>query len=268
MLDAHQKPTTNSCLRAYIKRYGINGENLEKLGTALAQISVKNHLNALKNEYAQFQRKITVEQVLEARKNARRPLGLYDFAPISDGASAVILASEETAKKLTDKPIYVLGSASATDYLTFPAREDMTGFVATRLAMEKALKTAGISLRDIQVLEVYDQSTVMEMVSLEDLGFCPRGTAWKTIFESCKDYKGYYEINGKKLFVNMNGGLKADGNPLGATGGAQIYEVVKQLRGEAGERQIKADERLKYGCVLELEGFGTKSYVHIFGGGF
>ena len=255
-------------LRAYIKRYGINGENLEKLGTALAQISVKNHLNALKNEYAQFQRKITVEQVLEARKNARRPLGLYDFAPISDGASAVILASEETAKKLTDKPIYVLGSASATDYLTFPAREDMTGFVATRLAMEKALKTAGISLRDIQVLEVYDQSTVMEMVSLEDLGFCPRGTAWKTIFESCKDYKGYYEINGKKLFVNMNGGLKADGNPLGATGGAQIYEVVKQLRGEAGDRQIKTDERLTYGCVLELEGFGTKSYVHILGGGF
>ncbi|MEM3464724.1 MAG: hypothetical protein QXL91_07650 [Candidatus Bathyarchaeia archaeon] len=255
-------------LRAYIKRYGISGENLEKLGIALAQISVKNHLNALKNEYAQFQRKITVEQVLEARRNARRPLGLYDFAPISDGASAVILASEEAAKKLTDKPIYVLGSASATDYLTFPAREDMTGFIATRLAIEKALKTAGISLWDIQILEVYDQSTVMEMVSLEDLGFCERGTAWKTIFESCKDYKGYYEVNGKKLFVNMNGGLKADGNPLGATGGAQIYEVVKQLRGEAGERQIKTDEALKYGCVLELEGFGTKSYVHILGGGF
>ncbi|MEM0006746.1 MAG: hypothetical protein QXR89_00555 [Candidatus Bathyarchaeia archaeon] len=255
-------------LRAYIKRYGISGENLEKLGIALAQISVKNHLNALKNEYAQFQRKITVEQVLEARRNARRPLGLYDFAPISDGASAVILAGEEAAKKLTDKPIYVLGSASATDYLTFPAREDMTGFIATRLAIEKALKTAGISLWDIQVLEVYDQSTVMEMVSLEDLGFCERGTAWKTIFESCKDYKGYYEVNGKKLFVNTNGGLKADGNPLGATGGAQIYEVVKQLRGEAGERQIKTDEALKYGCVLELEGFGTKSYVHILGGGF
>jgi acetyl-CoA C-acetyltransferase len=255
-------------LRAYVRRYGISGENLEKLSIALAQISVKNHLNALKNEYAQFQRKITVEQVLEARKNARRPLGLYDFAPISDGATAVILASEEKAKKLTDKPIYVLGSASATDYLTFPAREDLTGFLATRIAMEKALKTAGISLWDIQVLEVYDQSTVMEMVSLEDLSFCPRGTAWKTVYESCKDYRGYYDVNGKKLFVNMNGGLKADGNPLGATGGAQIYEVVKQLRGEAGERQIRADERLRFGCVLELEGFGTKSYVHIFEGGF
>lgn len=252
-------------LRAYVKRYGITGENLEKLNIALAQISVKNHLNALKNEYAQYQRKITVEQVLEARRNARRPLGLYDFAPISDGATAVILAAEETAKQLTDKLVYVLGSALATDYLTYSAREDMIGFLASRLAMANALKTAGISLRDIQVLELYDQSTVMEMVSLEDLGFCERGRAWKTVFESCQDYRGYYEINGQKLFVNMNGGLKADGNPLGATGGAQIYEVFKQLRGETGERQVKDDKTLRYGCVLELEGFGTKSYVHILG---
>jgi len=253
-------------LRAYIKRFGITGENLEKLHIALAQISVKNHLNALKNEYAQFQRKITVEQVLEARKAARRPLGLYDFAPISDGATAVVLANEDVAKKLTDKPIYVLGSGSATDYLTYPAREDLAGFLVSRLAMEKALKSAGISLWDIQVLELYDQSTVMEMVSLEDLGFCERGTAWKTVFESCQDYKGYYRIGEKKLFVNMNGGLKADGNPLGATGGAQIFEVFKQLRGEAGGRQVKDDKPLKYGCVLELEGFGTKGYVHILGG--
>ncbi len=255
-------------LRAYIKKYGLNGENLEKLSVALAQVSVKNHLNALKNDCAQYQRKITVEQVLEARKSARRPLGLYDFAPISDGAAAVILANEETAKKLTDKPVYVLGSASATDFLTYPSREEMTGFLASRLAMENALKAAGISLWDIQILELYDQSTVMEMVSLEDLGFCERGNAWKTILESCNDYKGYYKIGEKKLFVNMNGGLKADGNPLGATGGAQIYEVFKQLRGEAGERQVKPDNGLRYACVLEIEGFGTKSYVHIFGGGF
>ncbi|MBS7646961.1 hypothetical protein KEJ24_03910 [Candidatus Bathyarchaeota archaeon] len=253
-------------LRAYIKRYGItSGENLEKFNIALAQIAVKNHLNALKNEYAQLQRKITVEQVLEARKAARRPLGLYDFAPISDGATAVILASEEIAKKLTDKLVYVLGSASATDYLTYPAREDLTSFLASRLAMDKALKMAGISLWDIQILELYDQSTVMEMVSLEDLGFCDRGTAWRTVFESCQEYKGYYAIGKKKLFVNMNGGLKADGNPLGATGGAQIYEIFKQLRGEAGGRQVVDDQPLKYGCALELGGFGTKAHVHIFG---
>lgn len=250
-------------LRAYIKKYGIRGEDLEKLNVALAQISVKNHLHATKNEYAQYQRKITLDQVLNARKEARKPLGLYDFAPISDGASALILANEEYAKKLTDKPIYILGFHSATDYLSFSAREDMTRFVVSEMAIKNALKNAGINLWDIKVVEIYDQSTVMEMISLEDLGFCKHGEAWRSIYESCKDYKGYYAIDGKELYVNMDGGLKADGNPLGATGGAQIFEVFKQLRGEAGERQIKSE--LKYGCVLELEGFGTKGYVYILG---
>ncbi|MGB9676283.1 MAG: thiolase C-terminal domain-containing protein [Candidatus Bathyarchaeales archaeon] len=253
-------------LRAYIKKYGVKGEDLEKLDVALAQISVKNHLHATKNEYAQYQRKITVEQVLNARKEARKPLGLYDFAPISDGASALILTSADVAKKFTEKPVYVLGFASATDYLTFPARQDLTRFAVSEIAMNDALGRAGINLWDIQVLEVYDQSTVMEMVSLEDLGFCKRGSAWKSIYQSCQDYKGYYEIDGRKLFVNLNGGLKADGNPLGATGGAQIFEVVKQLRGEAGERQVTIDGTPKYGCILELEGFGTKGYVYILGG--
>jgi acetyl-CoA acetyltransferase len=203
--------------------------------------------------------------VLNARKEAHKPLGLYDYAPISDGAAILVLASEEVAKKCTDKPVYILGSSSATDYLTYPAREDMTHFLVTRNSMKNALKMAGRALWDIQVVELYDQSTVMEMVSLEDLGFCEPGTAWRSIFESCSDYKGYYEMDGHKLFVNMNGGLKADGNPLGATGGAQTFEVVKQLRGEACERQVKSDEELKYGCVLELEGFGTKGYVYILG---
>jgi acetyl-CoA C-acetyltransferase len=252
-------------LRAYIKRHGLTGENVEKLNTALAQISVKNHLHGTKNEYAQFQRKITVEQVLNARKEAHKPLGLYDYAPISDGAAILILTSERVAERFTKKPVYVLGASSATDYLTFPAREDMTHFLVSEISMRNALKNAGKTLSDIQLVELYDQSTVMEMVSLEDLGFCKRGTAWRSIYESCENYKGYYEVDGKKLFVNMSGGLKADGNPLGATGGAQIFEIVKQLRGEAGERQAKSDIELKYGCVLELEGFGTKGYVHILG---
>jgi len=252
-------------LRAYIKKYGLTQDNLEKLNTALAQISVKNHLHGSKNEYAQYQRKISVEQVLDARKEAHKPLGLYDYAPISDGAAILVLTSEEVAKKRTDKPVYILGSSSATDYLTYPAREDMTHFLVTRNSMKNALKMARRAVWDIQVAELYDQSTVMEMVSLEDLGFCQPGTAWRSIFESCLDYKGYYEMDGHKIFVNMNGGLKADGNPLGATGGAQIFEVVKQLRGEAGERQVKSDEELKCGCVLELEGFGTKGYVYILG---
>jgi acetyl-CoA C-acetyltransferase len=261
-------PETNHelMLRAYIKKYGITGKNLDKLNVALAQISVKNHANGTKNEYAQFQRKITVDQVLSARKTAGKPLGRYDFAPISDGASALILTNEAIAKKITEKPVYVLGCSSGTDYLNFPARDDLTHFVATKIAMKNALKMTGTNPWDLQVLEVYDQSTVMEMVSLEDLGFCESGTAWKSINESCNDYKGYYEINGNHLFVNMNGGLKADGNPLGATGGAQIFEVFRQLRGEAGERQVKnGGAPPQFGCALEFEGFGTKAYVSILG---
>lgn len=252
-------------LRAYIKRYGITGKDLEKLNLALAHVSVKNHLHATKNEQAQYQRRITVDRVLKARKRARRPLGLYDFAPISDGATALVLASEEVATEFTDDPMFILGSSSATDYLTFPARKDMTHFLVSQKAMKDALKMAGIDLWDIQVAEVYDQSTVMEMISLEDLGFCKPGNAWKKIYWSCQDYKGYYEMDEGNLFVNMNGGLKADGNPLGATGGAQIFEIFKQLRGEAGDRQVKCEEEMKYGCTLELEGFGTKGYVYILG---
>ncbi|HXX87573.1 MAG TPA: thiolase family protein [Candidatus Acidoferrum sp.] len=252
-------------LRAYIRKYGLKGEDLEKLNVALAQISVNNHLHGMKNEFAQYQRKITVENVLNARKEARKPLGLYDFAPISDGAATLILSSDKTAKKLTAKPVYIQGFSSATDFLTFPARDDLTHFIVTRIAMRNALKMAGVTLKDLQLLELYDQSTIMEMVSLEDMGFCETGKAWKDIFESCQDYKDYYDVNGKQLFVNMNGGLKADGNPLGATGGAQIFEVFRQLRREAGERQVKSNEGLEHGCVLELEGFGTKGYIYVLG---
>ncbi len=248
-------------LRAYIKKYEISGKNLEKLNTALAQVAVKNHANATKNEYAQYQRKVTVEQVMNDRKEARKSLGLYDFAPVSDGASALILSSGEKAPKATDQPIYVLGAASATDYLNFPAREDLTHFTATKIAAEKALNLSQVNIKDLDVLELYDQSTVAEMVSLEDLGFCAPGTAWKMIYNSCKDYRGFYDLDGKKLFANLDGGLKADGNPLGATGGAQIFEIVRQLQQRAGSRQAVSETEPRYGCSNEFEGFGTKSYV-------
>jgi len=253
-------------LRGYIKKYGISGEQLEKFNVALAQISVKNHHHATENEYAQYQRDITVDKVLKERSRACKSLGLYDFAPISDGASALILASPEIAKTCSDNPIQVLGSSSATDHVTFPSREDRTGFVANTMAMKSALKMADIQVGDIQIAELYDQSTLLEMISLEDLGFSKRGKAWLDIYNSCQEYQGFYEIDGKKLFVNMNGGLKADGNPLGATGGAQIFEVVSQIRGEAGKRQVEVGgDPPKFGCISELEGFGTKAYVHILG---
>jgi acetyl-CoA C-acetyltransferase len=253
-------------LSGYIKKHGISGEQLKKLNTALAQISVKNHQNATNNPHAQYTSAITVDKVLKMRIEACKSLGLFDFAPVSDGASALILASPKTAKSCSDNPVHVLSSASATDYITFPAREERTGFVASTLAMQTALKQSKVDIGEIQIAELYDQSTLLEMISLEDLGFSKRGKAWLDVYDSCKEYCGFYEIEGKRLYVNLNGGLKADGNPLGATGGAQIFEVVKQLRGEAENRQVKVDGDLpRLGCVSELEGFGTKAYVHILG---
>ena len=252
-------------LREYIKKYDVKGNNLEKLNTALAQVAVKNHKQAVKNEYAQYQREITVDKVLSERKKANKSLALFDYAPVSDGASAIILASADIADKYfkADTTVHVVGSASATDYVTYPAREERTGFIASSVAMNNALTMARMKAGKIQIAELYDQSTLLEIVSLEDLGFSKKGTAWYDINESCNDFQGFYSINGKELFVNTNGGLKADGNPLGATGGAQVFEIVAQLRGEAGQRQVKTDSDLRTGCILELEGFGTKAYVHV-----
>ncbi|MEM1514496.1 MAG: hypothetical protein QXT26_05860 [Thermoproteota archaeon] len=252
-------------LREYIKKHSISTSNREKLMLVLAHISVKNHRNALWNEYAHFRREINVDRVLAARKEEGKILGIYDFAPISDGATAVVLASPEKAKEYTDEPIYILASAMATDYISYPSRPCRSSFIASRIAMEKALKMAKISLDEIKLLEVYDQSTLLEMISLEDLGFTEKGTAWMELYENFQNFNGCYNLRGGEVYVNTDGGLKADGNPLGATGGAQIFEVVKQLRGEAGRRQINPDGDLLYGCVQEMEGFGTKVYIHILG---
>jgi acetyl-CoA C-acetyltransferase len=250
-------------LREYVRKHRISGESLNKFHIALAQISVKNHHHAMNNEYAQFQREVSVDSILKERSMTRSPLGLYDFAPISDGSSALILASPKMAKVHTDVPVHIVGYCAATDYVTFPSRENRTGFIASEIAMENAVKMSKVDVSDIQLAELYDQSTLLEMIALEDLGFSKKGEAWLDIYNSCRDYKGFYEVDGKKLFVNTNGGLKADGNPLGATGGAQIFEIVKQLKGEAGDRQVNTNEIPRYGCVLELEGFGTKAYIHI-----
>jgi acetyl-CoA C-acetyltransferase len=250
-------------LREYVKYHHLSASDLDTFSIALAQIAVKNHKNAVQNEYAQYQREISLESVLKERKKVQRPLGLLDFAPVSDGATAIILTNLEKAKQLSDNPICVAASASATDYVTYPAREERTGFIASALAMESALKMGKIELSALQIAELYDQSTFLEMVSLEDMGFSKRGAAWQYISESLKESQRFYRFDGRELYVNTNGGLKADGNPLGATGGAQVYEIVQQLKGDADNRQVKTEKDLNYGCALELEGFGTKAYVHI-----
>jgi len=251
-------------LREYIKKNKIEGEDLEILMKSLAYISVKNHSNALKNENSHFRKEISLEDVLKAREKSKRMLGLYDFAPISDGASALILVSDEIAESF-NKPIFITTSTSATDYITYPFRGDESSLLAVRLASSKAfdkLKNFGIGREEIGLIETYDQSTVLELITLEDMGFLEKGRGWSTIYKSFESSRNFYEAkDGGRIWVNTNGGLKADGNPLGATGGAQVHEIFLQLRGEAGERQI---QNLDYALALELEGFSTKAYVNIF----
>lgn len=249
-------------LRFYLKGHGL-GEGEEVL-EALALIAVKNHAWASLNQDAHFYgRRVTLEDVVEARKREARLLGLYDFAPISDGASAVILASPDRARELCEDPVYVRGFHLATDYISYPCREERAGFLATRLAVRRALSMARLGIEDVAVAELYDQSTLMELVTLEDAGFCPRGGAWKEVLESLGGGGRAYSLRGRELFVNTSGGRKGDGNPLGASGGAMIIELARQLRGEAGPRQIPLNGRPSAAMVVEMEGFGTKVYVHV-----
>ena len=251
-------------LREYVKKHRLSQTDQDRLMTALAQISVKNHYYGSMNEYAQFYgRKITIDDVFKERKASGKSLGLYDFAPISDGATALILVRPELAHSYSDKPTYVTGYSSATDFISYPMREDRSAFLSTRLASGRALRMAGTDIRSIGLAEVCDPSTVSELNALEDLGFLKRGEAWRSVYKSYQDGTWFYETDSGPLFINTNGGCKADGIPLGAKGGAHIIEIVTQMRKEAGPRQIKGDRELTQGIALEHEGFGTKSYVHV-----
>ncbi|MEM2136591.1 MAG: thiolase family protein [Candidatus Methanomethylicia archaeon] len=251
-------------LREYVKKYDIKGEVFNEFMRTLAYISHKNHENGAKNPEAQFYRsKADIESIIRARRGGI--LGLYDYAPISDGASAIIVTSERRAIELgKEVGLEIVGRGYATDHLSYFTREDLVGFKSTRIAMEKTLERFGKTLDKIKLMEIYDQSTLMELIALEDLGFCKSGEAWKTIAKSMRDGKYTYNLMGKDVYVNTNGGLKADGNPYGATGGAQINEVYLQLMKRAGERQIPINDD-DHALTMEHEGFGTKTYIYIFG---
>ncbi len=259
-------------LREYIKTHNIVDKSYNKFMESLAYVSVKNHKFGSRNKYAQFYgREIKIDDVLNARCISKGILGMYDYAPPitgypSDGSTAAIIANPRIAYEYSDKPIHIIGLGSATDYISYTLRPKRIGFKSVELAGSKALGEAGISINNIQIAELYDQSTIMEMALLEDLGFCDYGKSWEHIYNSYVENKLYYELDDGVLYVNTNGGLKADGNPLGALGGAQIFEVISQLRGVSNDRQIKVENELKYGLTVELEGFGTKAYVFVFRG--
>ncbi len=201
---------------------------------ALAEVAVKNHENGTRNPNAQFRKAISREQVLAAPRVAA-PLGLYDCCPVSDGAAALLLVGEEQAKRYTDTPVYVAGTGAGSDYLALQERASLTSFAATRWAAEEAFRRAAIERKSIGFLEVHDCFTIAELVALEDLGFAAPGEAARLTLS------GATRIGGS-LPVNPDGGLKAKGHPIGATGASQVYEVFQQLRRAAGDRQIAGAE--------------------------
>jgi acetyl-CoA C-acetyltransferase len=231
----------------YMHRYPLTREQL-------AQVAVKNHYNGARNPIAQFQQEITVDTVLHSSLVAD-PLRLFDCSPITDGAAAVVLAPMERAREFTDTPVRVLASAQASDTITLHDRRDISTLDATVAAGQRAFAMAGLSHRDIDLVEVHDCFTIAEICAIEDLGFCRKGEAGRLTAE------GFTTLNGG-LPVNTSGGLKACGHPVGATGIKQVCEVVLQLRGEAGKRQVNG---AKIGMTHNVGGTGATVAVHILG---
>ncbi len=211
----------------------IAQRHMHEFGTTrrhLAAVAVKNHANGALNPRAQMRKPITMEKALAGRPIAD-PLTVYDCSLISDGAAAVLIASDEVARKLSDKPVRVRGLAQASDRLALDEKPDITTFSAVKVAAEKAYAMAGVRPKDIDFAELHDCFTIAEIIALENLGFVPRGHGGPATLE------GRTALDGD-LPVNSDGGLKSKGHPVGATGVAQICEVVSQIRGECGERQV------------------------------
>lgn len=230
----------------YMNKYGLTREQL-------AQVAVKNHYHGARNPFAQFRSEITQSTVMKSTIVAS-PLRLFDCSPVSDGAAVVIVCPLERAKEFTDTPIKVLASAQAGDTIALHDRQDFSTMGATVAAGNSAFRQARLERKDIDFVEVHDCFTIAELCAIEDLGFVPKGTAGKFTEE------GETQVGGK-LPVNTSGGLKACGHPVGATGIKQVWEVVQQLRGEAGKRQVEGAE---IGMTQNVGGTGATVVSHIF----
>lgn len=230
--------------------------HMHKYGTTrrqLAMVAAKNHENGSKNPLAQFPFKVSVDAVLNSVLVAD-PLRILDCSPITDGAAAVILAPLEMAKRLKKPVVRIVGSGHATDTISLSSRRDMCWIESTHIAAQKALAMAGRKIGDIDFFEVHDCFTIAEIMVTEALGIVEKGKGGRAVEE------GLTALGGKAP-VNPSGGLKAKGHPVGATGVAQAVEAVKQLRGEAGERQVKNARR---GLTQNMGGTGGSSLVHVF----
>jgi len=231
---------------AHMNQFGTTREQL-------SMVSVKNHKYGAMNPYAHLRKVITLEEAVKS-VIISYPLNLYDCCLISDGAAAVILANEERSKQMNDTPIWIEGLGAASDAMLISERPTLTGLTGSRLAAEEAYEMAGIAAKDVDVAEVHDCFTIAEIMAYEDLGFCEKGEGGRFIEE------GQSYIGGRTP-VNIDGGLKSKGHPLGATGVSMAVEITKQLRGEAGNRQVSGAE---IGLSHNVGETGQFAFVHIY----
>lgn len=214
----------------------------------MAKVSVKNHRNAMKNPAAQSPKLLTVEEVLSSRMISY-PFGFYDNCLYTEGAAAVILASEDVARKLSPRPVWITGVGAALDWAFLGNRPNIYEFHSSRIAAEKAYRMAGITnpRQEIDLAELHDAFTGTEIMAYEDCYFCEPGQGGRLVDEEVVEPWG-------DLPVNLSGGLIGCGHAVGATGIMQTVEVVVQLRGEAGERQAKEARR---GLVQSIGGIAN-----------
>ena len=231
--------------QAYMQKYGVTEEEL-------ASVSVKNHFHGSFNPKAQFQSLITIADVMKSPKIAD-PLKLLDCSPISDGAAAIVITSENIVSKVK-KPISIVASEVSTDTLSLHDRKSFTSLSAVVDASTRAYKKAGIKASDVDVAEIHDCFSISEAIATEDLGFSEKGQGAKDIS------KGKRTLFKGDIITNPSGGLKACGHPVGATGIKQIVELTEQLRGTAGKRQVKG---AKIGLAHNVGGSGTVAVIHI-----
>ena len=232
--------------RAHMDKHGTTEEQM-------AHVAVKNHRHGALNPKAQFRKEITVDMVLNSAYVAD-PLKLLDCCPFTDGGAAVVLAAEEVARR-RPRSVWVLASEAASDTMFIHEKRDLSRVMATERAAAAAYRQAGKTPADVDVVELHDCFTIAEIVATEGLGFFEPGSGG-TAAE-----KGWTSLGGK-IPVNPSGGLKAKGHPIGATGAAQIAEIVTQLRGEADRRQV---DGARTGLTHTLGGNTATVVVSLFG---
>ncbi len=232
--------------RLYMEKYGVTSRHL-------AMVAVKNHKNAMDNFFAHLHEEISIAGILDSPEASTNnpfiaePLRFYDMCPVSDGGACLILASAEVMKKINKPMIRLAGVGQATDTHAVHERKEPTDLLAVREAARQSMAMAGITPQDVSVAELHDAFTILEIVESEEVGFFKKGEGHLAL------ERGETQIGGKSP-INPSGGLKAKGHPVGATGVGQAHEIVLQLRGEAGKRQVK---NAKTGFTCNFGGFGN-----------